>query len=68
LKNHKKCPVICFAPDKKKKSPALSKSEVHWYFMFKRERREVKGERVRARERARKRESAGNYISRLPGP
>jgi hypothetical protein len=31
VENLKKCPIICFAPDKKK-FPGLSKSGVHWYF------------------------------------
>jgi hypothetical protein len=49
-KNPKKCPTICFAPDKKIIS-GLSKSEVHWYFYVpKKEKRE---ERRKKREERR---------------
>ncbi len=54
---------IC--PDKKNKSPALSESEVHWYFYVpKRERGgERRGEREREieRERERKRERVRRF-------
>jgi hypothetical protein len=55
-KNPKKRPSICFAPDKKKQFPGLSKSEVQYIvtFMSKREReRKREGGRARAIAKAR---------------
>ncbi len=52
MKNPKKCPIICFASDKKE-SPALSESEAHWYCMSLRERereREREGESTSEKE------------------
>ncbi len=47
-KNPKKCLIICYAPDKKK-SPALSESEVYWYiYVPEREREKERESRARA--------------------
>ncbi len=54
-KNPAKCPIICFAPDKKIISRTL-KSEVHWYFYVPKREREREGEAGRESERERREE------------
>jgi hypothetical protein len=49
-KIQRKCPITVNVLPQKKKSPALSESEVHWYLMFLGERED---ERERKRERVR---------------
>jgi hypothetical protein len=66
-KNPKKCPIICFAPDKKNNIPDFQNQRYIGIFMSQRERER---ERVKERERERERgnKSTGNHISKLPGP
>jgi hypothetical protein len=50
-KNPKKCPVICFAQDKKKIIPRTFKIRVHWYFYVPETEKERETEKKRERER-----------------
>ncbi len=78
LKNPKKCPIICFAPDKKNNPLHFQNQRyIGILYFLKRERggrgREEERARVRAiereKERKRKREkSEGDYSSKLPRP
>jgi hypothetical protein len=52
-------------PQTKKLSPALSESEVHWYFYVPIYTRASK---VRGREREREKKSAGDYIPKSSCP
>jgi hypothetical protein len=81
-KNPKKCPIICFALDKKKLISKTFKIRVTLVFLCPKERKrerekERERERARGRERLREREKkekerenkrVGNYIYKPPGP
>jgi hypothetical protein len=49
-KNPKKCPILCFAPEKKIIFCTF-RTEVHWYFYVLKRERTREGGRERARER-----------------
>jgi hypothetical protein len=65
LKNPKKCPIICFAPDKKIISMTVKIRGVLVFYVPKREReRESESKRERRRERERREERGGRREER----